>query len=920
MPKLSIIKVSTIAVFIFCTLMSSVFIFLQYQSRLEFATTQALTNHQQALKEVLTRIRSDYSNAQKVLSSLIYRYQAKQTLLDEFPPLLLKELSMFLHKDIHVDAIMFATQNGELWALHQLTEEQTALFANAPINTYFIVQNLNAAQEVRIYYTQSLELLDQEKLAASIDYTKRPWYTQAQKSNALALVEPYQDQYSNKKIFSLVKQQNQLTVSVDLNSTSLYASMYHDKLKFNTWLFLMNSSNKILALQDSKSIQLEEHQIAPWQTWLAQSATLVRSTNLTKLTEVTANDDKWYMSATHIEPQTKQGVMLVAATKAEYILQPIYNQLYVWLLVVLSVSLILIPISYLLARLMTRPIRQLENYASQLANFETPKPFSNYIKVEEIEDLKISLKHLYGNLNEFFSLLATLSKENDLQRLIDKIASQSANMMVAQGCLILLTQNNKLCAELLCFDGQKYDTNTLAQINWQKLYQLDEVSKTSALPNELKTLLSQSDNALYQLLVPLKNREQQVIGLQIYLYPNSTEKQTISLKLAEQVATFFGVAIEGRKLVNKQEKLLDSFIHVIAGAIDTKSHYTGKHCQRVPELATALATHAGNSQLFPQFAFNDGAKRQLSIAAWLHDCGKVTTPEYIVDKATRLETIYNRIHEIRTRFEVVKRDLEIAALKQQLASVDKDQIEAQLQQQINQLEQDFAHVAYCNTAEFVSDSDITKLEKISQRMWRPYFDERLGLSQEELTRYDSTQLTQDIGLLVNKTSHLLADQNLNCDKQKYTLVQPALRNNLGELYNLSIRSGTINNEERYAINHHIVQTIEILEKLPFPKHLNRVPEIAGAHHEKLNGQGYPKGLSGDAISFEARILAIADIFEALTSSDRPYKQAKTLTQALEIMQKLAAKEELDQTLLNFFISEKIPEKYAEQYLKPEQMN
>lgn len=148
------------------------------------------------------------------------------------------------------------------------------------------------------------------------------------------------------------------------------------------------------------------------------------------------------------------------------------------------------------------------------------------------------------------------------------------------------------------------------------------------------------------MLVPLKNREQQVIGLQIYFYPVRMPQEHISLKLAEQVAAFFGVAIEGRKLVNRQEKLLDSFIQVIAGAIDTKSHYTGKHCQRVPELATQIAEAASQSTQFPNFHFDESARRQLSIAAWLHDCGKVTTSEYIVDKATRLETIYNRIHEI----------------------------------------------------------------------------------------------------------------------------------------------------------------------------------------------------------------------------------------------------------------------------------
>jgi len=125
MPKLSIITFSTIAVLMPSLLISSTFIYLNYQNRLEYATTQALNNHQQALKDVLTRIRSDYSNEHKVINSLIYRYQAKQALLKEFPSLLLRELSMFLHCDEHADAIMIVTADNTLWALHQIKSAET---------------------------------------------------------------------------------------------------------------------------------------------------------------------------------------------------------------------------------------------------------------------------------------------------------------------------------------------------------------------------------------------------------------------------------------------------------------------------------------------------------------------------------------------------------------------------------------------------------------------------------------------------------------------------------------------------------------------------------------------------------------------------------------------------------------------------
>jgi HD-GYP domain-containing protein (c-di-GMP phosphodiesterase class II) len=920
MPKLSIITFSTIAVLMSSLLISSTFIYLNYQNRLEYATTQALNNHQQALKDVLTRIRSDYSNEHKVINSLIYRYQAKQALLKEFPSLLLRELSMFLHSDEHADAIMIVTADNTLWALHQIKSAEKKGLFGAPHNAYFLLQKINDNKEVRYFYDQALTLIEKQALPATLNIEERPWYQQAKTAHKVTVVEPYLDNFRNEKVFSMVKQVNQLTVNLALNSQALSESMRHDALKFNTWLFLINSQNKLLALQDGQNIQLSNQQIAPWQMWLAHSAAQVRSSDSHSLTKIQTKNQSWYISASEINNEEGSNIMLVAATEAEDILAPIYAQLYQWLFISIGLCLLELPLSYFVAHLMTRPIRQVNKYASQLANFEAPKKSTRYAQVAEIEELAHSLELLHSNLVEFFSLLETLSKEQNLQHLIDKIAIKSMQMMHADGCLILLTKSQTLVAEFLQYHKQKFTLDNLPTIDWHALYTSCDTTKINQLPKTLQTLFSQADSECYQVLVPLKNRKQQVIGLQIYFYPVRMPQEHISLKLAEQVAAFFGVAIEGRKLVNRQEKLLDSFIQVITGAIDTKSHYTGKHCQRVPELATQIAEAASQSTQFPDFHFDESARRQLSIAAWLHDCGKVTTPEYIVDKATRLETIYNRIHEIRTRFEVVKRDLEIDALKEILAGADKSEVNAKLIKQIKQLESDFAHVAYCNSAEFVSDSDKNKLHEIAQLNWQPYFNERLGLSQEELTQYTDYPEVSELSILTDKPSHLLYNQNLRCDSTKYNLQQPELRNNLGELYNLSVSAGTINSEERYAINHHIIQTIEILEKLPFPKHLSRVPEIAGAHHEKLNGNGYPKGLFGEQISFEARILAIADIFEALTASDRPYKKAKTLPQAIGIMQQLASKGELDQDLLNFFIAEKIPEHYGRVHLKAEQLN
>lgn len=920
MLKLSITKFSTVVVLLSCSLVSSIFIYLNYQSRVEFATHQALSNHQKALNDILYRIRGDYSHSQKVINSLLFRYSDKQNLLNQLPSSLLDELSSFLQLDAHVDSIMFVTRNELFWALHQISEKGKDQRFNAVEGSYFVLQRIQGNKEQRRFYDRSMRLIGQQELDATLNFKKRPWYQEAKTSNRLTLIEPYEDWYNKGKVLSLAQQNQHFTVSVDLDSKYLYESLHHDSLQFNTWLFLINSKNEILALQNSKSFLLDDDEIKPWQTWLDSSYQQVRTTSTAELVETLANNEKWYINATPIDPSFDKTTMLVAATKAKYILKPVNKQLYSWLLIVAAAFSFILPFSYIIARLFTRPIRQLDAYAKKMANFEQPPALKTYINVIEIDNLKSSMQGLHYNLSEFFNLLNTLSREADLEHLLDNIAQQSAHIMNAQGCLILLKNDTELKAELLRFKDVKYDLAACQSIPWQTLYQLSHKTKVEGLPESIRTAISVDQCAITQVLVPLINRSNKVIGLQVYLYQKSISEAEVSLTLAKQVANFFGVAIEGRKLVNKQEQLLDAFIQVIAGAIDTKSHYTGQHCQRVPELANEIAMCAGDSELFPHFEFDKTAQRQLSIAAWLHDCGKVTTPEYIVDKATRLETIYNRLHEIRTRFEVKKRDLEITALQQQLKGENKSQTQQQLKQSIAQLEQDYTHVAHCNTKEFVTEEDIERLNTIAAITWQPYFNDRIGLSQEELENVSGYPSTEELGLLMDKPEHRLGGQNLKCDPDKYKLVQPPLRNNLGEIYNLSIKAGTINTEERYAINHHIIQSIEILEKMPFPKHLSRVPEIAGSHHEKLNGTGYPKALCGAQISFEARILAIADVFEALTASDRPYKQAKTLTQALGIMKKMAQSGELDTELLTFFIEQKIPEQYAKRHLKAEQFN
>lgn len=382
-----------------------------------------------------------------------------------------------------------------------------------------------------------------------------------------------------------------------------------------------------------------------------------------------------------------------------------------------------------------------------------------------------------------------------------------------------------------------------------------------------------------------------------------------------------------QKYEEEQRKLMDSFIELIAHAIDEKSQYTGGHCERVPIISLELAKAASqdDSGIFKDFKISSKDElRELSIAAWLHDCGKVTTPEYVVDKATKLETIYNRIHEIRTRFEVVYRDLKIEYYERLLQNEDKQDLDKWLEDSHKTLKDDFEFIANTNVGgEFMKDEDIQRIKQISTRTWQREFDNTIGLSYEEAQRLDKVNNDKKEYLLADKQNHIIhrtSDPSRDNEKYGFKTKVPKYQYNLGEIYNLSVKKGTLTEEERYKINEHINMTIKMLQKLPFPENLKRVPEYAGSHHETLIGTGYPRKLTKEDMSIPARILALADVFEALTATDRPYKEGKKLSQSIKILSFMVKDQHIDKDIFELFLKSGIYLKYGKKYLRAEQID
>ena len=436
--------------------------------------------------------------------------------------------------------------------------------------------------------------------------------------------------------------------------------------------------------------------------------------------------------------------------------------------------------------------------------------------------------------------------------------------------------NNKMVAA--------YAVNSAQTVNIEDAY-VNEDFDFSGTRNFDKKMGYRSTSFL---TVPMTNHDHDIIGVLQLI--NTIDKNTnkiisfsaLDQQLIESLASQAAVTITNKTLINAQKNLFDSFIQLIATAIDEKSPYTAKHCRRVPVITEMLADATNKVDRGPlkDFSMNDNEMYELNVAAWLHDCGKITTPEYVVDKSTKLETIFDRINLVDIRFEVLKRDAVITALKAIIKeNKDCDDIDKELENnsalknRLKELDDERIEIEKYNIGgESLLDNDLKRIKELSENV------------------YENS---------VGESVHLLNDN---------------------EVENLQISRGTLNRKEREIINNHVSMTIKMLESLPYPKHLKNVPEFAGCHHEKMDGTGYPNKLKGNQMSIPARMIAIADIFEALTAGDRPYKKGMSLSRALKILGRMKLENHIDPDLFDVFIDKKIYLIYAKEHLNEDQID
>jgi HD-GYP domain-containing protein (c-di-GMP phosphodiesterase class II) len=532
----------------------------------------------------------------------------------------------------------------------------------------------------------------------------------------------------------------------------------------------------------------------------------------------------------------------------------------------------------------------------------------------DIGDTKVESFELIEKLNEIGIALST---EKNTPKLLEMIVRGAKTILNADGgTLYLATEDKKhLQFEIIMNDS----LNIMVGANLGEPITFEPLSLYDELGNPNNTMVA-VHAALYKktinipdaytaegfdfagtrafdtktgyrsqsfLTLPMLNHENELIGVLQLINAKDPctnliiEFSKISQRIAESLASQAAIALTNNKLIGQFRELFESFINLISEAIDKKSPYNGAHCRRVPTLTMMIADAACKADygIFKDFELDDDQRYELKIAGLLHDCGKVTTPVHVIDKATKLETIFDRIHLINNRFEVLKRDAEISFLNQKIAAIESNNLsiipdlEATLRQKINQYSSDQDFLRICNVGgEFMHDEYKERLQIIAKYRWR----NAQGIETNFLTD--------------------------------------------NEIYNLNISRGTLTPEERKVINDHIVVTIEMLEQLPYPRNLRRVPEYAGGHHERMDGKGYPKGLTRDQMSLPARMMGIADIFEALSAKDRPYKKGKTLTECLQILGKMKLDRHIDPDIFDLFVSEKVYMRYANEYLAPDQLD
>lgn len=849
---------------------------------------------------------------------------------------IMPEITHLLRQFKHITSYSFYYPSGDFFSVTSVKGAATAQRLGIPSSTRFIVTHNVGGNVDVVSLDNSLGFIGDLSSSKAVLFKNYDWFTLAQNEANLISTPTIIPETEELGVNIYRKSKQGIIISATVALDDLSQSLNKTATNETSLRVLYNDTGQVYAssgtrktLQQSTkapSIHFLEEQVIPHAISLH-----IQNGDL-GLFEF--EGERWFGKVVTLESPQQQSIHLLMAAKASALFndgrliqqQTLYSSLLILLLT--------LPVIYMVSTYISKPIKRATQKAKDIEGFtfeSTPLPTSYIREIQELNHAQVATQ---ATISRFISLTHNIAHKENLNDILQLVCRDTASAVEANGVFLYLLDipSKSLVPEYVWWEGAKEGeaiANPVPASEAKRVMHELFIAKKSTIfdVGDLHKLNIEWDekNAGQIVCIPLKDRSGSVIGSFGLLYDGDVAacKYKQYEEYLDTLLGFTSVTIETHNMMDGQKALLDSFIQVIAGSLDKKSPFTGHHCQRVPVITQWLTKAAEESTLgpFQHFSLTDKQWEELKIASWLHDCGKITTPDHIVDKSTKLETLYDRIHEVRMRFEVLKRDAELEVYKSQFGLLPEQETEA-LASRLKQIDEDFAFIAELNLGgEFVSDEVLERLNNIALQTWTRTLSKRIGISWQEGNRYHSDETLPVVETLLHDgEEHLIDWQSEPNDEERFTLKPTKYQANLGELYNLSIRRGTLSEEDRFIINDHIIQTIKILESLPFPQHMRNVAKIAGGHHEKINGQGYPLGLKGSEMPLTARVIAIADVFEALTSNDRPYKKAKTLSETIRIMSLMVQDGHLDGDLFKLLLSSGVYRKFAEEYMTQEQID
>jgi HD-GYP domain-containing protein (c-di-GMP phosphodiesterase class II) len=855
-----------------------------------------------------------------------------------------------------INTIYLAFGDGDFFLLRRIPDERDRRLFNAPAGARYLVQSIDRVEggppTGRYVYLDGV--LNPVRIDVRPDYVtaydprERDWYKAAITSAFPIHTAPYVFASSGRVGSTIARATAQpgVVVGADIRLDTLGAMLGRLKATPNTEIALVDREGFVLAHEDVANLLQGGTGSGPrlrlvadfGRPPLAAAASLLVAAGEGGAASGARDvgDEKWRLSVSPVVVQGARALYLVVAVPDHELFGAAYRLRTTSFAITFAVMLVSLPLIWLVARGIARGLRSLLEDAEAVRRFRFSDRPRVRSMVKEVDELSQTMDGMKGTIRRFLEINAAVAGERNFARLLPMLLRETMTSADAAFGVLYLADGDAL-VPMATLDRASGAAVALPRVPYAAAGPL--LAAALAEGKSRTALLGPDDRAAtglarfapdprHAVAVPLLNRQAHLVGAMLILRREAVGDAQLSFLGALAAST--ASSLETRELINAQKALFEAFIQLIAGAIDAKSPYTGGHCARVPELTKMLAQAACDQESGPfrDFDLSEEDWEAVHLASWLHDCGKVTTPDFVVDKATKLETIHDRIHEVRMRFEVVKRDARIAALEAIAAGADEAVTRAALERELASLDDDFAFVAACNEGgEFMAPEKVARLRRIAARTWIRTLDDRLGVSRDERDRKQANPaaaLPATEPLLADKPEHRFErraeDRIAGDNRWGFRMEVPELLYDRGELHNLSIGRGTLNAEERYKINEHIVHTLVMLSALPYPKHLRNVPEIAGGHHEKMDGTGYPRRLTREQMSPVARMMAIADIFEALTAADRPYKAGKKLSEAVKIMAAMKKDRHVDPDLFELFLTSGVYLEYARRFMRPEQVD